>query len=64
VSGPVPPKLEALILCCLAKEPEGRPDDDELLAALRECERESPWEVLQRFRALEEESCPNTISMR
>jgi hypothetical protein len=46
VSGPLPPVLEALILRCLAKQPEGRPDDDELLAALRECERESPWEVV------------------
>jgi eukaryotic-like serine/threonine-protein kinase len=43
MNAPAPPRLEALILRCLAKEPENRPDDDELLAALQECERESPW---------------------
>jgi eukaryotic-like serine/threonine-protein kinase len=43
---PVPPQLEALILRCLAKDPASRPDDDELMAALIDCERESPWEVL------------------
>jgi eukaryotic-like serine/threonine-protein kinase len=44
---PLPPKLESLILRCLAKDPTRRPDDDELLCLLYECERESPWDVLQ-----------------
>ncbi len=37
----VPPMLEALVYRCLDKQPEGRPGScDELLHALRECERE------------------------
>jgi hypothetical protein len=43
---PVPQQLDALILRCLAKDPASRPDDDELMAALIECARESPWDVL------------------
>jgi hypothetical protein len=40
----VPPKLDALVLQCLAKDPEARPRDaQELLTALLECEIESPW---------------------
>jgi hypothetical protein len=49
---PLPPRLEALILRCLSKEPARRPDDDELLGLLRECERESPWDVLQPLQLL------------
>ncbi|HKU44557.1 MAG TPA: serine/threonine-protein kinase [Polyangiales bacterium] len=40
----LPPKLEALLLRCLAKDPHERPDDDQLIALLRECRRESPWD--------------------
>jgi serine/threonine-protein kinase len=41
---PVPPKLDALILSCLAKDPEERPRDAQaLLSILLECEAESPW---------------------
>jgi eukaryotic-like serine/threonine-protein kinase len=38
----VPPKLEALVLRCLAKQPDARPDDNELARQLRECKVESP----------------------
>jgi serine/threonine-protein kinase len=46
IGRPVPRALEALILRCLEKDPERRPNDDELLAALLDCERESPWESI------------------
>ena len=40
----VPAKLDALLVACLAKEPDARPRDAHaLLAALLECETESPW---------------------
>jgi len=40
----VPPKLDALILSCLAKDPEERPRDAQaLMTALLECDAESPW---------------------
>jgi serine/threonine-protein kinase len=43
---PVPPKLEALILRCLAKRPEDRPRNGAELARLLEaCMDESPWSV-------------------
>lgn len=45
VATPIPQQLETLILRCLAKGPEQRPDDDELMIALIECERETPWDV-------------------
>jgi serine/threonine-protein kinase len=43
---PVAPKLEALVLACLAKNPNDRPRDaQDLLARLSECEVESPLSV-------------------
>jgi serine/threonine-protein kinase len=40
----VPPKLDALLVACLAKDPDARPDDAQaLLTALLDCEIESPW---------------------
>jgi serine/threonine-protein kinase len=44
----LPPKLEALVLACLAKDPNDRPRDaQELLAKLSECETESPITVAE-----------------
>jgi len=41
---PVPPKLDALVLSCLAKDPDERPRDAQaLMTALLECDAESPW---------------------
>jgi hypothetical protein len=41
----LPPKLEALVLRCLAKDPSERPDDRELRERVADCQRESPWQV-------------------
>ena len=40
---PIAPKLEALLLTCLAKDPVQRPRDaQDLVIRLSECEKESP----------------------
>ena len=40
----VPPKLDALLVACLSKDPDARPRDAQaLLTALLDCEVESPW---------------------
>jgi serine/threonine-protein kinase len=40
----VPPKLDALLVACLSKDPDARPRDAQaLLASLLDCEIESPW---------------------
>ncbi len=49
---PVPPRLEQLILRCLAKDPKDRPTDPELSSMLRECERESAWDAFAASRRL------------
>ena len=43
---PLPSEFEVLVLRCLAKQPEQRPDDLELLRLLRACEREAAWDPL------------------
>jgi hypothetical protein len=44
LGGMVPPKLDALLVACLAKDPDARPRDAQaLLTALLDCETESPW---------------------
>lgn len=45
---PLPPRVEALVLRCLEKDPALRPNDGELLRTLNECARESPWSALQQ----------------
>jgi len=41
---PLPPRLEAVVMACLAKDPEGRPSDaDALSVALSRSLDEAPW---------------------
>jgi serine/threonine-protein kinase len=49
---PLPPKLEAVILSCLEKDPDRRPESARALAeALKACDDVQPWDELdaQRF---------------
>jgi serine/threonine-protein kinase len=49
---PLPPKLEAVILSCLQKDPDRRPESAKILAeALRACDDVTPWDErdAQRF---------------
>jgi serine/threonine-protein kinase len=42
---PVPPKLEAVVLSCLAKDPDQRPESAKALAdALKACDDVTPWD--------------------
>jgi serine/threonine-protein kinase len=44
ISQSIPESLESLVLSCLAKEPEGRPQSAEGLASrLAECKTDEPW---------------------
>ncbi len=49
VPGGVSPPLETLILCCLAKDPEQRPQSmTEVLVALRDCPKATAWTLERR----------------
>ena len=48
---PIPPKLEAVILSCLEKDPDRRPESAKALAeALKKCDDVTPWDELDAQR--------------
>jgi hypothetical protein len=48
LGSPLPPKLEAVILACLSKEPDQRPESAKALAkALGACDDVTPWDEVE-----------------
>ena len=59
---PIPPDLEALVLACLAKEPDDRPPSAEWLAArLAECRTAEAW-TPERARRWWESTAPGALA--